>query len=114
MAMAVERDAIARESARDSRTTFELGAPALRAALADRLPWRDAVVEAYLTLLVAAPDTHIARKLGLPAAITVQRRGSTSRPTTAGRPARWEGAGRLPAHASAGAASPARRRVPSG
>ena len=75
MAMAVERDAIAREYASDFRTTFELGAPALRAALADRLPWRDAVVEAYLTLLVAAPDTHIARKLGLPAAITVQRRG---------------------------------------
>jgi triphosphoribosyl-dephospho-CoA synthase len=75
MALAVERDAIAREYASDFRSTFELGAPALRAALADRLPWRDAVVEAYLTLLAAAPDTHIARKLGLPAAITVQQRG---------------------------------------
>src|SRR5437867_8207944 len=75
MAMAVERDAIAREYASDFRTTFELGAPALRAALADRLPWRDAVVETYLTLLAAAPDTHIARKLGLPAAVTVQQRG---------------------------------------
>lgn len=75
MALAVERDAIAREYATDFRSTFELGAPALRAALADRLPWRDAVVEAYLTLLGAAPDTHIARKLGLPAAITVQQRG---------------------------------------
>src|SRR2546430_16943515 len=90
MAMAVERDAIARESARDSRTTFELGAPALRAALADRLPWRDAVVEAYLTLLVAAPDTHIARKLGLPAAITVQRRGRSGVVARGGGP----GAGR--------------------
>ena len=75
MALAVERDAIAREYASDFRSTFELGAPALQAALADRLPWRDAVVEAYLTLLGAAPDTHIARKLGLPAAITVQERG---------------------------------------
>ena len=75
MAMAVERDAIAREYASDFRTTFELGAPALRAALADRLPWRDAVVETYLTLLAAAPDTHIARKLGRPAAVTVQQRG---------------------------------------
>jgi triphosphoribosyl-dephospho-CoA synthase len=75
MALAVERDAIAREYASDFRSTFELGAPALQAALADRLPWRDAVVEAYLTLLAAAPDTHIARKLGLPAAITVQQRG---------------------------------------
>ena len=77
MAMAVERDAIAREYASDFRSTFELGAPALRAALADRLRWRDAVVEAYLTLLAAAPDTHIARKLGLPAAITVQQRGQS-------------------------------------
>jgi triphosphoribosyl-dephospho-CoA synthase len=77
MAMAVERDAIAREYASDFRSTFELGAPALRAALADRLRWRDAVVEVYLTLLAAAPDTHIARKLGLPAAITVQQRGQS-------------------------------------
>ena len=77
MALAVERDAIAREYASDFRTTFELGAPALRAALADRLRWRDAVVETYLTLLAAAPDTHIARKLGLPAAITVQQRGQS-------------------------------------
>jgi triphosphoribosyl-dephospho-CoA synthase len=75
MALAGERDAIAREYASDFRSTFELGAPALRAALAERLPWRDAVVEAYLTLLAAGPDTHIARKLGLPAAITVQQRG---------------------------------------
>jgi len=75
MALAAERDAIAAEYASDFRTTFELGAPALRAALADRLPWRDAVVEAYLTLLAAAPDTHIARKLGLPAAVNVQQRG---------------------------------------
>ena len=77
MAMAVERDAIAREYASDFRSTFELGAPPLRTALADRLPWRHAVVEAYLTLLAAAPDTHIARKLGLPAAITVQQRGQS-------------------------------------
>jgi len=75
MALAVERDAVAREYASDFRSTFELGAPALQAALADRLPWRDAVVEAYLTLLAAAPDSHIARKLGLPAATMVQQRG---------------------------------------
>src|SRR6266567_936614 len=75
MALAVERDAIAREYASDFRSTFELGAPALRGALADRLSWRDAVVETYLTLLAAAPDTHIARKLGVAAALTVQQRG---------------------------------------
>jgi triphosphoribosyl-dephospho-CoA synthase len=92
MVLARERDAIAREYASDFRGTFELGAPALRAALADRLPWRDAVVEAYLTLLAAAPDTHIARKLGLPAAIAVQQRGREVRDaggvrTAAGRDA---------------------------
>jgi triphosphoribosyl-dephospho-CoA synthase len=75
MVLAVGRDAIAREYATDFRTTFEIGAPALRRALADDLPWRDAVVEAYLTLLATAADTHIARKLGLAAAVTVQQKG---------------------------------------
>jgi triphosphoribosyl-dephospho-CoA synthase len=74
MALAVGRDAIAREYATDFQTTFEIGAPALRRALADALPWRDAVVETYLTLLASAADTHIARKLGL-GAVTVQQRG---------------------------------------
>jgi triphosphoribosyl-dephospho-CoA synthase len=75
MVLAVGRDAIAREYATDFRTTFEIGAPALRRALDDDLAWRDAVVEAYLTLLASAADTHIARKLGLAAAVTVQQRG---------------------------------------
>ncbi len=75
MVLAVGRDAIAREYATDFRTTFEIGAPALRRALGDALPWRDAVVETYLTLLASAADTHIARKLGLGAAVTVQQRG---------------------------------------
>jgi len=75
MALARERDAIAREYATDFETTFEIGAPALRRARSDGLGWRDAVVEAYLTLLAASPDTHIARKLGSDAAVTVQRRG---------------------------------------
>jgi triphosphoribosyl-dephospho-CoA synthase len=74
MALAQDRDALAREYATDFRTTFEVGAPALRRALADRLSWREAVVEAFLTLLAAAPDTHIARKLGGAAAVTVQQR----------------------------------------
>jgi triphosphoribosyl-dephospho-CoA synthetase len=64
---------VAREYATDFRTTFEVGAPALSLALADRHGWRDAVVQAYLTLLAAAADTHIARKLGSEAAVTVQR-----------------------------------------
>jgi triphosphoribosyl-dephospho-CoA synthase len=50
MVLAVGRDAIAREYATDFRTTFEIGAPTLRRALADHLPWRDAVVEAAVTV----------------------------------------------------------------
>jgi len=74
MALAAPRDAIAREYATDFRITFEVGAPGLRQALADGLSWSDAVVETFLTLLAAAPDTHIARKLGPEAAAAVTRR----------------------------------------
>ena len=74
MALARERDAIAREYATDFETTFEIGAPALRRARSDGLAWRDAIVEVYLTLLAASPDSHIVRKLGTDAGVRVQRR----------------------------------------
>ncbi len=74
MALARDRDAIAREYATDFATTFEIGAPGLRRALFDGLAWREAVVEVYLALLARSPDTHIVRKLGTDAAVTVQRR----------------------------------------
>lgn len=74
MALAADRDAIAREYATDFRTTFDVGAPSLERALEAGLSWNDATVEAYLTLLAVAPDTHIARKLGLDEAAAVQRR----------------------------------------
>jgi triphosphoribosyl-dephospho-CoA synthase len=74
MALARDRDAIAREYATDFATTFEIGAPGLRRALSDGLAWREAIVEVYLALLAAAPDTLIARKLGTGTAVTVQRR----------------------------------------
>ena len=73
MALARDRDAIAHEYTTDFERTFEIGAPGLRRALSERLAWRDAVVEVYLTLLAASPDTHIARKLGIDAAVKVQR-----------------------------------------
>jgi triphosphoribosyl-dephospho-CoA synthase len=74
MALAAERDSVAREYATDFAATFEIGAPALRAARSSGLDWIDATVEAYLRLLAALPDTHIARKLGPGAAETVSRR----------------------------------------
>jgi len=71
MTLARERDAIAREYASDFDTTFTVGAPTMARARAAGLSWGDATVETYLTLLAAAPDTHIARKRG--AAGDVQR-----------------------------------------
>jgi triphosphoribosyl-dephospho-CoA synthase len=77
MALAAERDAIAREYATDFATTFEVGHPVLHHARAAGLSWSDATLEAYLTLLAAAPDTHVARKLGAAAAAEVQDRART-------------------------------------
>jgi triphosphoribosyl-dephospho-CoA synthase len=74
MALAADRDSVAREYVTDFSATFEIGAPALRAARAAGLDWSDATVAAYLRILAARPDTHIARKLGAEAAQAVSRR----------------------------------------
>ena len=64
MALAADRDAIAREYTTRFALTFEVGAPALAAARGRGLSWSDATVECFLSLLGAVPDTHVARKLG--------------------------------------------------
>jgi triphosphoribosyl-dephospho-CoA synthase len=64
MALAAERDAVAREYTNRFALTFEVGAPALADARRRGLSWTEATVECFLALLAAAPDTHIARKLG--------------------------------------------------
>lgn len=74
MALAAERDTVAREYVTGFAVTFELGAPALRAGLAEGLGWTDAVVDAYLGILAAVPDSHVARKLGAPVAEMISRR----------------------------------------
>lgn len=74
MALAAERDAVAREYVTNFALTFETGVPALLAARKAGLTWSDAVVEAYLTLMDTAADTHIARKLGLTEAAKVSSR----------------------------------------
>jgi triphosphoribosyl-dephospho-CoA synthase len=73
MALAADRDGVAREYATAFASSFEVGAPALARARSEGLAWDDAVVETYLALLGAAPDTHLARKLGAAAAADVQR-----------------------------------------
>ena len=64
MRLAAGRDAIAREYATGFEVTFGIGVPALEDARRDGLNWDDAVVETFLTLLAAHPDTHISRRGG--------------------------------------------------
>jgi triphosphoribosyl-dephospho-CoA synthase len=71
MASAAGRDSIASEYVTDFTLTFDTGVPALAAALGEGLAVRDAIVELHLRLLVAAPDTLIARKRGPSAAARV-------------------------------------------
>jgi triphosphoribosyl-dephospho-CoA synthase len=68
MRLAADRDGVAREYATGFAVTFEQGAPVLERARRDGLPWRDAIVETFLTLLAATPDTHIVRRTGVEAA----------------------------------------------
>jgi triphosphoribosyl-dephospho-CoA synthase len=74
MRLAAGRDGIAGEYATAFAQTFTVGAPALARARRDGLPWDDAIVESFLTLLAGTPDTHIARRCGRPAADEVSRR----------------------------------------
>jgi triphosphoribosyl-dephospho-CoA synthase len=85
MALAADRDSIAREYVTDFAITFELGAPGLRGALTAGLTWTQAVVETYLDLLSAVPDSHVARKLGSAAAETIMRRAREVRPAGGAR-----------------------------
>ena len=68
MRLASHRDGIAREYATAFEVTFETGAPALERARQDGLPWDDAVVETFLSVLASNPDTHVVRRAGVAAA----------------------------------------------
>ena len=78
MRLAAQRDGIAREYATAFEVTFETAAPALDSARGDGLSWDDAIVETYLTVLAAAPDTHVARRSGAAVAAEVSRRARTA------------------------------------
>jgi triphosphoribosyl-dephospho-CoA synthase len=95
MALAAERDSIAREYVTSFARTFEIGVPALVGARREGLTWTDAAVETYLALLESGADTHIARKLGLEEAEMVSRRarevrGAGGTRSSAGRQALTE------------------------
>jgi len=73
MALAADRDAVAREYATHFTTTFDVGVPTLSRARSDGLSWESATIETYLTLIATVPDTLIARKLGMAEAESVAR-----------------------------------------
>src|SRR5262249_57407977 len=73
MRLASSRDSIAREYSTAFAITFETAAPALDRARRDGLTWSDAVVETFLYVLAAVPDTHIARRAGESLAVEVTR-----------------------------------------
>jgi triphosphoribosyl-dephospho-CoA synthase len=73
MRLAAARDSVASEYVSDYAITFETGVPALRAARGAGLDWTDAIIECFLALLVARPDTLVARKLGAVAAEVISR-----------------------------------------
>ena len=107
MRLASGRDAVAREYATGFEVTFGIGVPALARARGDGLGWNDAIVETFLTLLAAAPDTHIARRSGTALALEVTRLAESTLAaggvrTMAGREAiaRMDGALTDPRHAA--------------
>jgi triphosphoribosyl-dephospho-CoA synthase len=78
MRLAADRDGVAREYATSFEVTFETGAPVLDRARREGLDWDDAIVETFLTLLAAAPDTHVARRGGAALAAEASRRAATA------------------------------------
>jgi triphosphoribosyl-dephospho-CoA synthase len=78
MQLAAGWDGIAREYATGFAATFETGRPALCRALSDGLCWDDAVVETFLQLLAAAPDTHVVRRRGAAVAEELVRQAQTA------------------------------------
>lgn len=76
MALAQERDAIAREYATRFAITFDIGYPALEDARRRSGNLSAAIVQAYLTILARVPDTLIGRKRGPAMADQVSQRAA--------------------------------------
>lgn len=73
MALAADRDTVAREYVTDYAITFEQTVPVLYDCLYTCPSVTDATVQTALTLLTQVPDTLIVRKLGWDAAVEVSR-----------------------------------------
>jgi len=73
MALAQERDSIAREYVTDFSISFDIGLPSLKQALSKGADLSGAIVQAYLAILSTTPDTLIARKRGVEASRAVSQ-----------------------------------------
>ena len=79
MALAADRDGIARQYANGFRDVFDDGAPAVLEGIAQTGSMEGAIVYAHLHLMARHPDTLIARKRGpAEAAESARRRGPCS------------------------------------
>jgi len=65
MALAEERDAVAREYVSGYAISFGIGLPALKSAYSRCGSYSSAIVQTFLTILSDVPDTLIVRKQGL-------------------------------------------------
>jgi triphosphoribosyl-dephospho-CoA synthase len=73
MALARDRDAVAREYVTGYDITFGTGVPALKDALRREGDYSKAIVQTFLTILKHVPDTLIARKRGFGVASQVSQ-----------------------------------------
>jgi triphosphoribosyl-dephospho-CoA synthase len=76
MALAAERDSIAREHANGFQEVLSEALPELRRSLRAGRPLETAIIATYLKVLACHPDSLIARKCGLVPAIEVSRRAA--------------------------------------
>lgn len=74
MALAANRDGIARQYAYGFRELFDVGAPAVLEGIAQTGSMEGAIIFAHLRLMARCPDTLIARKCGLAEAEESARR----------------------------------------
>jgi triphosphoribosyl-dephospho-CoA synthase len=89
MALAADRDLVARQYTNSFAEVFQSGVPAVRAGLERTNCLEGAIIFAHLTLLAAFADTLIARKQGLAEAREASARARSV--LDAGWPARREG-----------------------
>ena len=75
MALAAERDAVAREYASGFQITLQTAVPAIQKFWNQSSDWETAVIRLQLQLMADCPDTLIARKCGIAEAEEAARRG---------------------------------------